>query len=211
MLQKILWRAGVVLALLQTAVSPQRASAANVMNYGSGGNDYFQFTAPSMAFIKASGFTTLIPFAMHLNPDGTLLIGGYVACTNGVYTGPSNWNSLITTAKTPPTTVNRYEVCIGGWTDNSFDNIKSLVASQGVGPTSILYKNFQALKNAVPGIDAINDDDEQTYDLNSATSVANMLGALGYKFTMVPYTDQSFWVNLKNNITNCDYVLRPVL
>src|SRR5580704_12979621 len=87
--RKISWLAGVVLVLLQTAVNPPRASAANVMNYGSGGNDYYQFTAPSMAFIKASGFTTLIPFAMHLNPDGTLLIGGDVACTNGLYTGPT--------------------------------------------------------------------------------------------------------------------------
>jgi hypothetical protein len=55
----------------------------------------------------------LITFAMHVNPDGTLLIGG-VACTNGVYVGPTNWSSLVTTLKTPPTTVTRYEVCIGG-------------------------------------------------------------------------------------------------
>jgi hypothetical protein len=175
MLQKMLLQVSVVLGLFLMAASPQRTSAANVMNYGADGMDYFQFTTPSMAFDKASGFTTLITFAMHVNADGTLLIGG-VACTNGVYVGPTNWNSLITTLKTPPTTVTRYEVCIGGWTDTSFDNIQSLVASQGTGPASILYKNFQALKNAVPGIDAINDDDEQTYDLNSSTSFANMLG-----------------------------------
>jgi hypothetical protein len=180
-------------------------SAANVMNYGADGNDYFQFTTPSMAFDKASGFTTLITFAMHVNPDGTLLIAG-VACTNGVYVGPTNWGSLVATLKTPPTTVSRYEVCIGGYGDTSYANIQSLVNSQGTGPGSILYKNFQALKNAVPGIDAINDDDEQTYDLNSSTSFANMLGGLGYKFTMVPYENQSFWVNLKNSITNCDYI-----
>jgi hypothetical protein len=187
------------------AASPQRTAAVVVMNYGADGNDYFQFTTPSMAFDKASGFTTLITFAMHVNPDGTLIIAG-VACTNGVYVGPTNWGSLVATLKAPPTTVARYEVCIGGWEDSSYDNIKSLVAAQGTGPGSILYKNFQALKNAVPGIDAINDDDEQTYDLNSSTNFANMLGALGYKFTLVPYTAQSFWVNLKNNLTNCDYV-----
>jgi autotransporter-associated beta strand protein len=195
----------VMLGLLLMTAGPQRASAANVMNYGADGMDYFQFTTPSMAFDKASGFTTLITFAMHVNADGTLLIGG-VACTNGVYTGPTNWNALISLLKTLPTTVTRYEVCIGGWTDTSFDNIKSLVAAQGAGPGSILYKNFQALKNAVPGIDAINDDDEQTYDLNSATKFANMLGSLGCKFTMAPYQNQAFWVNLKNGITNCDYV-----
>lgn len=200
-------RATSVLAtFLLTLASPPHASAVVVMNYGADGNDYFQFTTPSMAFAKASGFTTLITFGIHVNPDGTLMIGGGVCASNGVYVGPANWGSLVATLKTPPTTVNRYEVLIGGWLDNSFDNIKSLVNLQGTGSGSILYKNFQALKAAVPGIDAINDDDEQTYDLNSSTQFANMLGGLGYKFTLVPYTAQSFWVNLKNNITNCDYV-----
>ena len=195
----------VCLAVIWLAAGPRVLAAANVMNYGADGNDYFQFSNPSMAFDKASGFTTLITFAMHVNPDGTLLIAG-VACTNGVYVGPTNWGSLVATLKTAPTTVTRYEVCIGGWQDSSYDNIKSLVAAHGTGPGSILYKNFQALKKAVPGIDAINDDDEQTYDVSSSTSFANMLGGLGYKFTLVPYTAQSFWVSLKHSLTNCDTV-----
>jgi fructan beta-fructosidase len=205
MLQKLILPLVSTLAFCLTAISPRPVSAVSVMNYGADGNDYFQFTTPSMAFDKASGFTTLITFAMHVNADGTLVIGG-VACTNGIYVGPTNWGSFVTTLKTPPTTVSRYEVCVGGYGDTSYANIESLVAAQGTGPTSILYKNFQALKNAVPGIDAINDDDEQTYDLNSSTSFANMLGGLGYKFTMVPYQNQSFWVNLKNSVTNCDYI-----
>ena len=85
-----------MLILFHLVAAPLRVSAANVMNYGADGNDYFQFTTPSMAFDKASGFTTLITFAMHVNADGTLLIGG-VACTNGVYVGPTNWGSLINT------------------------------------------------------------------------------------------------------------------
>lgn len=200
-------QAAVAFVILLLAVGyPSGVSAAVVMNYGADGNDYFQFTTPSMAFDKSSGFTTLITFGIHVNPDGTLMIGGGACASNGVYVGPANWGSLIVTLKNPPTTVNRYEVLIGGWQDTSFDNIKSLVNAQGIGPTSILYKNFQALKIAVPGIDAINDDDERTYDLPSSINFANMLGGLGYKFTLVPYTFQSFWVNLKNNITNCDYV-----
>ncbi|HEY1788634.1 MAG TPA: fibronectin type III domain-containing protein [Verrucomicrobiae bacterium] len=194
------------LLLVCLAAGLRNAAAANVMNYGADGNDYYQFTTPSMAFDKASGFTTLITFAMHINPDGTLLIGGGVACTNGSYVGPANWGSLVATLKTPPTTVTRYEVCIGGWQDTSFANVESLIGAQGTGPGSILYKNFQALKNAVPGIDAINDDDEQTYDLGSSENFANMLGGLGYKFTIVPYTAQSFWVSLYHGITNCDYI-----
>jgi autotransporter-associated beta strand protein len=184
----------------------QSALAVNVMNYGADGNDYFQFTTPSMAYNKASGFTTLITFAMHVDADGTLQLGGGPVCSNGVYIGPTNWSTLVSTVKTSPTTVTRYEVCIGGWLDTSYDNIKSLITAPGFGPTSMLYKNFQALKNAVPGIDAINDDDEKTYDLTSSTKFANMLGGLGYKFTTAPYQNQSFWVNLNNAVTNCDYI-----
>src|ERR1700677_3831099 len=188
------------------AVWLQSSQAANVMNYGADGNDYYQFTTPSMAFDKASGFTTLITFGIHVNPDGTLMIAGAACASNGVYTGPSNWGSLIATLKTAPTTVTRYEVLIGGYEDTSFADIKSLINSNGTGPGTILYKNFQALKNAVPGIDAINDDDEETYDLSSSTSFANLLGGLGFKFTTAPYTQQSFWVNLNNSVTNTDYI-----
>ncbi len=195
-----------LLVLLAAFTSFPAAFATTVMNYGADGNDYFQFTTPSMPFDKSSGFTTLIAFAMHVDADGTLQIGGGPVCSNGVYIGPANWSSLINTVKTPPTTVTRYEVCIGGWLDSSYDNIKSLINSQGIGPGSILYRNFQALKSAVPGIDAINDDDEQTYDLNTTVGFANLLGGLGYKFTTAPYTAQSFWVSLNNSITNCDYI-----
>src|SRR5215469_12911004 len=71
----------------------QDAPAMVVMNYGADGNDYYQFTNPSMAFDKASGFTTLITFGIHVNPDGTLMIGGGACASNGVYVGPSNWGS----------------------------------------------------------------------------------------------------------------------
>lgn len=194
------------MASLFIGTSFANCMAANVMNYGADGNDYFQFTTPSMAFDKASGFTTLITFAMHVDTDGTLEIGGGPVCSNGIYIGPNDWGTLLNTLKTPPTTVTRYEVCIGGWQDTSYNNIKSLIAAQGTGQGNILYKNFQALKNAVPGIDAINDDDELTYDPGSSVSFANLLGGLGYKFTLVPYTQQSFWVNLYNGITNCDCI-----
>ena len=153
----------VLLALVLMVLGLQFASAANVMNYGADGNDYFQFTTPSMAFDKVSGLTTLITFAMHVDADGTLEMGGGPVCSNGIYVGPSDWAGLVAAVKTPPTTVTRYEVCIGGWQDTSYDNIKSLIQSQGTAPSSILYRNFQALKMLVPGIDAINDDDRKKH------------------------------------------------
>jgi autotransporter-associated beta strand protein len=203
------WQARAILAfipLMLLLVGSSRAAATVAMIYGSDGNDFYQFTAPSMSTVKASGFTTLIMFNLDVQSDGTLTHGSTTLVTNGVYVGDPNWGANVTTVKTLPTTVNRYEVCVGGWLNTSYNNIKTLVNSQGTGASSILYKNFQALKNAVPGIDAINDDDELTYDVNSSTAFANMLGGLGMKFTLVPYNHQSFWVNLKNNLTNCDYV-----
>ena len=122
MTRKVFWLVRVTLFLATFVLvipSPLRTSAAVVMNYGADGNDYFQFTNPSMAFDKASGFTTLITFGIHVNPDGTLMIGGGACASNGVYVGPSNWSSLVATLKTPPTTVTRYEVLIGGWQDTS--------------------------------------------------------------------------------------------
>src|SRR3954469_16982432 len=90
-------RTTLTLAICTLALSGlQRVSAAPVvMNYGADGNDYFQFTTPSMAFDKASGFTTLITFGIHVNPDGTLLIGGAACASNGIYVRPVNWGSLI--------------------------------------------------------------------------------------------------------------------
>ena len=57
MLRMILQNSSVMLMLFLTATSPLRTSAAVVMNYGADGNDYYQFTTPSMSFDKASGFT----------------------------------------------------------------------------------------------------------------------------------------------------------
>jgi hypothetical protein len=37
------------------------------MCYGSGGSDFYFFSGNSMAYAKNSGFTTLIPFSMHVD------------------------------------------------------------------------------------------------------------------------------------------------
>ncbi|MGK3850840.1 hypothetical protein ABI057_15740, partial [Enterococcus faecium] len=68
------------------------------------------------------------------------------------------------------------------------------VDSQGTGPTSILYKDFAALRATLP-IDAIDFDDENSYDAPSTERFALMLGKLGYKVTMNPYTNNSYWIS----------------
>jgi hypothetical protein len=45
---KMTWMVIVQLILFLMAANQQSASAGNVMNYGADGNDYFQFTTPSI-------------------------------------------------------------------------------------------------------------------------------------------------------------------
>ncbi len=95
--------------------------------------------------------------------------------------------------KTAPTSITRIEVCIIDASGGSFTNIKNLVASQGTGTNSILYKNISALEAAVPAITAVDFDDEDAYvyvyNNESSKAFALMLGTIGYKVTMCPYTN----------------------
>lgn len=71
-----------------------------------------------------------------------------------------------------------------------------------------MYKNFKALKNAIPEIDAVNNDDEHCYDVATAVKFHQMMYELGYKTTIAPYTNRSFWENLVSQLGDrCDRVL----
>ena len=95
---------------------------------------------------------------------------------------------------------------VGG--NESFSRIKELINSHGVGSGTILYKNFKALKNAIPEIDAVNNDDEHCYDVATAVKFHQMMYELGYKTTIAPYTNRSFWENLVSQLGDrCDRVL----
>lgn len=155
--------------------------------------------------LKASGFTYVILFDVTVQANGDLTTDGQTICSNGTYVfGATNPNYIadVTSLKTGVTSINRVETCIGGWGSHSYTNIKNLVASQGVGTGSILYRNFMALKNAIPSIDAINNDDEEAYDVSSATAFHVMLADIGYKTTLAPYMNKSYWQSLATNVNN---------
>ncbi|MBN2486115.1 MAG: RICIN domain-containing protein [Bacteroidales bacterium] len=155
--------------------------------------------------LKASGFRYVILFNINVEANGDLTTDGETICTNGAYvfgnTQP-NYINDVNSLKTGATSVSRVEQCIGGWGNHSYTNIKNLVASQGTGTGSILYRNFSALKNAIPSIDAINNDDEEAYDVNSATAFHIMLADIGFKTTLAPYMNKSYWQSLATNINN---------
>ena len=153
--------------------------------------------------LRNSGFTYLILFNVNVESDGTLTTDGETICKDGEYvfgqTQPY-YQQDIKNLKTDPTSITRIEICIGGWGNGSYGNIKNLVNSQGTGSTSILYKNFKALKEAVPEIDAVNNDQEQDYDVTTAAKFHVMMFNLGYKTTFAPYTYMSYWQSLNNEI-----------
>jgi len=158
--------------------------------------------------LKNSGFTYAILFNINVEANGDLTMDGDTLCANGKYVFDStnpNYIADVTALRTSFSTIRRVECCIGGWTNQSYFQIRDLIKAQGTGTSSILYKNFQALRNAIPAIEAINNDDEGCYDVETATAFHVMLYDIGFKTTIAPYTRKSFWQSFVTNVNN----LRP--
>lgn len=167
------------------------------------GGPVYKNRSYSISELRNSGFTYVVVWTIHIDASGNFNFNAeFPLVQNGSYVGAStypNFANDIALLKSAPTTINRVEFCISAWGSGTFANIKTLIAAQGTGSTSILYKNFQALKNAIPAVDAIAFDDESTYDVSSSTALAVMLGNLGYKVTLVPYTNTSYWTSVATN------------
>ena len=164
-----------------------------------GGPVYYS-TDWSIAELRGSGFTHVIVWTIHINEHGDLDFNAeFPIVKAGKYVGDDKYPEFpdnIARLKTPPTSIRRIEFGLSAARSPTFLHIKTLVSAQGTGPNSTLYKNFEALKKRIPGIDAINFDDEMTYDATSATQFAVMLADLGYKVALVPYTAHRFWSDL---------------
>lgn len=170
------------------------------------GGPVYKYRNYSINELKNSGFTYVVIWTIHIDQNGNFNFNGeFPLVSNGNYVGNAtypNFASDVASLKQGTTSINRVEFSLSAWGSGTFDNIRNLVNSQGTGSGSILYRNFQALKNAIPAIDAITFDDESTYDLNTAVPFAVMLSDLGYKVTLVPYTAQNFWTSLASNVNS---------
>ena len=188
-------------ALLLGIASPERVfGAAAAVIFCNGDMGYpTGLTTSEISGYRSSGFETMILFSMSVEANGDFDYGGAPIVQNGVYDGPSNWGSLISQCRAAPSTVNRIEMCIGGWGDPSFQNIENRIASDGTGSGTVLYRNLQALKSAL-GINAIDYDDEQTYDSGSAVNFGLMVGATGMYVTLCPYTNPGYWQSVKSGL-----------
>ncbi|WP_375758408.1 PKD domain-containing protein [Corallococcus exercitus] len=193
------------LALALAASAP--AALADSAIYG--GGPFYSGGTAVMNDLRGSGFTTVILWSFHIEDNGDLVYNDIPVVRNGAYIGDPAWPTRLATLKTAPTSVNRIEVSIGAWSVPDFERMARLVNGTaagcgstlvcGTGTNSILYRNFQALKTAT-GATAVNFDDESAYDLAPTTQFGQMLIGQGYKITFAPYTQQTFWRSLKDNL-----------
>lgn len=170
--------------------------------------------------LRNSGFTYAILFNVNVEENGDLTVdnggeAGGVICHEGEYVFNKvqrYYQDDVKNLKTAPTSIERIEICIGGWENQSYAHIRDLINSEGTGEESILYRNFKALKEALPEVDAVNNDDEHCYDTSTAVKFHAMMYELGYLTTVAPYTNKTFWNSLVTQLNRqhpgaCDRVL----
>jgi hypothetical protein len=168
-----------------------------------GGGPTYMRNKENVEELKTAGFNELLVWSVEVKPNGDLNLNGEFPLTsNGEYIGQQMWPRFghdlerIKSGK-----VMRVTFSIGSSNIGDFQNIKALVDSQGTGKHSILYRDFAALAAALP-VDAIDLNDENSYDSESTIKFALMLGKLGYHVTINPYTNNSYWTSLVADINS---------
>lgn len=153
--------------------------------------------------LQVSGFNTLIMFGIGILDNGDIKYYSntpgsqdVVVASGGAYVGGDALAQKVRSFKTGnSSTVNRLEISMNS------QHVANLMSRPGPGAETPLYRNFQALKTAW-SLDAVNNDDESIYDVASTVKFGKMLGAMGYKYTIAPYTNQRFWLSLKQQINS---------
>ena len=191
----------IVLISLATALSTP-ASAQTGYTGIFGGGPFYKNAAANITEIENSGFTEAIVWSVEVNSVGDLNFNGEFPLTSGgVYVGNQSYpNFASDMALLKQGTVKRVTFSIGSSNVGDWQDITALVNSQGVGPTSILYKDFQALKTAIPALDALDFDDENSFNSPTTIQFGVMLGQLGYHVMPDAFDDSSYWTNVVTQI-----------
>ncbi len=190
-----------VLLLLLMVVSTQLMGQESAIYAG---GPIYNNRNSSINELRNSGYTTVIVWTIHIEANGDLGFNGeFPLVKNGVYVGNQlypNFPGDVARLKTAPTSINRVEFGLSSAGSGTFTAVQNFYNSEGFGPGTTLYRNFAALKAAIPAIDAFNNDDESTYHVPSAVAFTKMLAGLGFKNAIVPYTRSSFWSALVSQV-----------
>lgn len=188
--------------LLAVAFSGAPASAQAGFTGIFGGGPFYKNAANNITEIENSGFTEAIVWSVEVSSTGDLNFNGEFPLTSGgVYVGNQTYPDFASDMATlKQGTVKRVTFSIGSSNFGDWQDITALVNSQGTGPTSILYKDFQALKAAIPALDAIDFDDENSFNSPTTIAFGVMLGQLGYHVMPDAFDDSSYWTNVVSHI-----------
>ena len=186
-------------ALFSTAASAQTGFTGIF-----GGGPLYINAANNIAELENSGFTEVIVWSVEVKSNGDLNLNGEFPLTsNGAYIGDQTHPDFAANmALLKQGTVQRITFSIGSSNFGDWQDVKALVNAQGTGPDSILYKDFAALKAAIPSLDAIDFDDENSFDTATTVAFGVMLGHLGYKVNPDPFDNNSYWENVVTQINS---------
>lgn len=191
-----------VLTAMVLALSASTAFAQAGFTGIFGGGPFYKNAANNITEIENSGFTEAIVWSVEVNSTGDLNFNGEFPLTsNGAYIGDQTYPDFASNmARLKQGTVKRVTFSIGSSNYGDWEDITALVQSQGTGPTSILYKDFQALKIAIPALDAIDFDDENSFNAPTTIAFGVMLGKLGYHVAPDTYDNAGYWTNVVSQI-----------
>jgi hypothetical protein len=190
--------------ILAAAFSGKSAMAQTGYTGIFGGGPFYKNASANITEIENSGFTEAIVWSVEVSATGDLNFNGEFPLTSGgVYVGNETWPDFpADMAQLKEGTVKRVTFSIGSSNYGDWENITNLVNAQGTGPTSILYQDFQALKTAIPALDAIDFDDENSFNSPTTISFGVMLGNLGYHVMPDAFDDSSYWTNVVTQIND---------
>jgi len=169
-----------------------------------GGGPLYKHVQSNITEIANSGMTEVIVWSIEVSPTGDLNFNGEFPLTQkGEYIGDRTYPDFAADlAAMKQGTVRRITFSIGSSNLGDWQDVRDLVNAQGTGSGSILYRDFKALKKALPSLDAIDFDDENSYDLSTTVQFSVMLGNLGYHVMPDAFTNNNYWTSLVSQVNN---------